>query len=187
MTSTDQKILGNPIPKIVYGFNAGVNYKGFDLNVVVSGVSGLKIVNAFKFVTENESTGHNASTEILKRWRKPGDVAELPRAGQSATGDGNLRPSDWWLENGSYLRLRNVTLGYTLPQGVIEGIGGGKVFKSIRVYAAAQNLLTFTKYKGYDPEVSTQNGGSFIFSRGIDDRQQLPQPRTLLCGLQLGF
>ncbi|MDR6804928.1 TonB-linked SusC/RagA family outer membrane protein [Dyadobacter sp. BE34] len=187
VTSTDQKILGNPIPKIVYGFNAGVNYKGFDLNVVVSGVSGLKIVNAFKFVTENESTGHNASTEILKRWRKPGDVAELPRAGQSATGDGNLRPSDWWLENGSYLRLRNVTLGYTLPKGVIEGIGGGKVFKSIRVYAAAQNLLTFTKYKGYDPEVSTQNGGSFIFSRGIDDRQQLPQPRTLLCGLQLGF
>ncbi|MCF0071727.1 TonB-dependent receptor [Dyadobacter sp. CY261] len=187
VNADDQKILGNPIPKIVYGFNAGVNYKSFDLNVVVSGVSGLKILNAFKFVTENESTGHNASTEILKRWRNPGDVAELPRAGQSATGDGNLRPSDWWLENGAYMRLRNITLGYTLPGRILTNIGGGKVFNNIRVYVAAQNLFTITKYKGYDPEVSTQNGGSYIFSRGIDDRQQLPQPRTLLAGLQLGF
>lgn len=187
VNADDQKILGNPIPKIVYGFNAGVNYKNFDLNVVVSGVSGLKILNAFKFVTENESTGHNASTEILKRWRNPGDVAELPRAGQSATGDGNLRPSDWWLENGSYLRLRNITLGYTVPGSLLSNIGGRKVFSNIRVYVAAQNLFTVTKYKGYDPEVSTQNGGSFIFSRGIDDRLQLPQPRTLLAGLQIGF
>ena len=187
VTSTDMKVLGNPIPKVVYGFNAGANFKNFDLNLVVSGVSGLKLLNAFKFVTVNESTGHNATTDILNRWQKPGDVAELPRAGQSATGDGNLRPSDWWLENGSYLRLRNLTLGYTLPKNVIENIGGGKVFRNIRVYAAAQNLLTITKYTGYDPEVSTQNGGSYIFSRGIDDRTQLPQPRTFLAGLQLGF
>jgi len=187
VTDTDRKILGNPIPKVVYGFNAGLNFKSFDLNLVVSGVSGLKLLNAFKFVTINESTGHNATTDILDRWRKPGDVATLPRAGQSATGDGNLRPSDWWLENGSYMRLRNITLGYTLPQSVISGIGGGKVVNRIRVFVAAQNLLTITKYTGYDPEVSTQNGGSYIFSRGIDDRQQLPQPRTLLAGLQLGF
>lgn len=183
----DRKILGNPIPKVVYGFNAGLNFKNFDLNLVISGVSGLKLVNAFKFVTINESTGHNASTDILDRWRQPGDVATLPRAGQSATGDGNLRPSDWWLENGSYMRLRNLTLGYTLPHGVINSIGNGKVVNRIRIYVAAQNLLTITKYTGYDPEVSTQNGGSYIFSRGIDDRQQLPQPRTFLAGLQLGF
>jgi TonB-linked SusC/RagA family outer membrane protein len=187
VTESDRKILGNPIPKVVYGFNAGLNFKSFDLNLVLSGVSGLKILNAFKFVTINESTGHNASTDILDRWRKPGDVATLPRAGQSATGDANLRPSDWWLENGSYLRVRNLTLGYTLPQGVISNIGRGKVVNRIRIYVAAQNLLTFTKYTGYDPEVSVQDGGSYIFSRGIDDRQQLPQPRTFLCGLQLGF
>ncbi|WP_221389677.1 TonB-dependent receptor [Dyadobacter sp. NIV53] len=187
VTATDQKILGNPIPKIVYGFNVGANYKGFDLNVVASGVSGLKLLNAFKFVTLNESTGHNATTGILNRWRESGDVAELPRAGQSATSDGNLRPSDWWLENGSYLRLRNVTLGYTLPKAMLTSIGNGNVISSIRVYVAAQNLLTITKYTGYDPEVSTQVGGSYIFSRGIDDRQSLPQPRTFLCGLQLGF
>lgn len=185
--SKDQKILGNPIPKIVYGFNAGLNFKNFDLNMVISGVSGLKLLNAFKFVTINESTGHNATTGILNRWRQPGDLAELPRAGQSATGDGNLRPSDWWLENGSYLRMRNVTLGYTIPKTLLGNIGNGHIFSSIRIYVAAQNLFTITKYTGYDPEVSTQSGGSYIFSRGIDDRTNLPQPRTFLGGLQLGF
>ena len=85
------------------------------------------------------------------------------------------------------MRLRNITLGYTLPASILSKTGGRKVFSNIRVYVAAQNLVTITKYKGYDPEVSTQTGGSYIFSRGIDDRQQLPQPRTLLAGLQLGF
>ncbi|MBE9462394.1 SusC/RagA family TonB-linked outer membrane protein [Dyadobacter subterraneus] len=185
--ATDQKIMGNPIPKIVYGFNAGLNYKNFDFNMVVSGVSGLKLLNAFKFVTLNESTGHNATTGILDRWETSGDVAALPRAGQSATGDGNLRPSDWWLENGAYMRLRNITLGYTIPKSLISNIGNGHVFSSIRFYVAAQNLVTITKYTGYDPEVSTQSGGSYIFSRGIDDRANLPQPRTFLGGIQLGF
>ncbi|SDN05563.1 TonB-dependent receptor [Siphonobacter aquaeclarae] len=187
VTPTDMKILGNPIPKVVYGINAGFNFRNFDFNLVLSGVGGLKLVNAFKFVTHNESTGHNASTAILDRWRKSGDIASLPRAGQSATGDGNLRPSDWWLENGDYLRVRNVTLGYSLPQGLLGKIAGGKAVRSVRLFVAGQNLLTFTKYTGYDPEVSTQNGGSYIFSRGIDDRLQLPQPRTLLGGIQLGF
>ncbi|MFT4030835.1 MAG: TonB-dependent receptor [Siphonobacter sp.] len=187
VTSADQKILGNPIPKVVYGFNAGINFKNFDLNLVVSGVAGLKLLNAFKFVTVNESTGHNASTAILNRWRQSGDVAELPRAGQSATGDGNLRPSDWWLESGNYARIRNLTIGYTVPENLLGKLGNGKVVSRVRVFVAAQNLLTITKYTGYDPEISTQNGGSYIFSRGIDDRLQLPQPRTFLGGIQLGF
>ncbi len=185
VTDSDQTVLGNPIPKYLYGFNAGVNYKNFDLNLVISGVGGLKLVNALKFNTLIEATGHNATTDILNRWRAPGDVAALPRAGQSATASGNLRASDWWLENGDYLRLRNITLGYTLPQRIINGIGG-HVFTRIRVYVAAQNLVTITKYSGYDPEISTQNGGNYIFTRGIDDGQ-LPQPRTILAGLQLGF
>jgi TonB-linked SusC/RagA family outer membrane protein len=185
VTDSDQAVLGNPIPKFVYGFNAGLVYKNFDLNLVFSGVAGLKIVNALKFNTEIEATGHNATTAILNRWKQPGDVAALPRAGQSATASGNLRASDWWLENGDYLRLRNITLGYTLPQRFLNNMGT-HVFTRVRIYLAAQNLLTFTKYTGYDPEISTQTGGNYIFTRGIDDGQ-LPQPRTLLAGLQLGF
>ncbi|GAA4446924.1 TonB-dependent receptor [Ravibacter arvi] len=187
VTATDREILGNPIPRFLFGFNAGFNYRSFDFNLVLSGVAGLHLLNAFKFVTHNEATGHNTSTAMLDRWRQPGDNASLPRAGQSATGDGNLRPSDWWLENGSYARLRNITLGYSFPKSMLSSIGNGKVFSTLRIYVAAQNLFTITNYSGYDPEVSTQNDGNYIFSRGIDDRQQLPQPRTFLGGLQIGF
>lgn len=185
VNSKDQEILGNPIPKFVYGFNAGINYKNFDLNLVVSGVSGLKLLNAMKFSTLIMATGHNATTGILDRWKQDGDVAALPRVGQNANASGNLRASDWWLEDGSYLRLRNITLGYTIPTSALNNVANG-TFKNIRIYVAAQNLVTITKYTGYDPEIFAQNGGSFLFARGIDDGQ-LPQPRTFLAGIQLGF
>ncbi|HMH32864.1 MAG TPA: SusC/RagA family TonB-linked outer membrane protein, partial [Puia sp.] len=185
VSDSDQVVLGNPIPKFVYGFNAGINYKNFDFNLVISGVAGLKILNAMKFTTLMQATGHNATTGILNRWKNPGDVAAVPRAGQNANASGNLRASDWWLENGDYLRIRNLTIGYSLSRHVLQTLGGN-VFTRIRIYIAAQNLLTITKYSGYDPEVSTQNGGNYIFTRGIDDGQ-LPQPRTFLAGLQLGF
>ncbi len=185
VTAADQEILGNPIPKIIYGFNAGVNYKNFDLNIVLSGVSGLKLVNATRFNTLAMATGHNATTGILNRWRQEGDNAALPRLGQNANASGNLRASDWWLEDGSYARLRNITLGYTIPPVKLTNVVAG-AFKSIRVYVAAQNLVTITKYTGYDPEVSVQDGASYIFNRGIDDGQ-IPQPRTFLAGIQLGF
>ncbi len=185
VTAADQEILGNPIPKVVYGFNAGVNYRNFDLNIVLSGVSGLKLVNATRFNTLVMATGHNATTGILDRWRQEGDAASLPRLGQSANSSGNLRASDWWLEDGSYARLRNITLGYTIPPNRLANMANG-AFKSIRVYMAAQNLITITKYTGYDPEVSVQQGASYIFNRGIDDGQ-IPQPRTFLAGIQLGF
>ncbi|MDB5120110.1 MAG: TonB-dependent receptor plug [Sphingobacteriales bacterium] len=182
VTSADQEVLGSPMPKIVYGFNAGLNFKTFDLNLVISGISDMKLLNATKLQTQIVQTRHNASTAILDRWRQPGDVASLPRAGQNATSSGNLRASDWWLEDGSYLRLRNITLGYTLPESMLNRMAG-KVFGKVRVYMAAENLLTITNYSGYDPEVS---GANFIFDRGID-RGQVPQSRVFLAGIELGF
>lgn len=188
----DQKMLGSAIPKFIYGFNAGATYKNFDLNIVISGVQGVQLVNSLKFSTENASTGHNASTAILNRWRNPGDIAALPRAGQNVTATGNLRPSDFFVENGAYLRARNITLGYTFTKTALKAFSGN-VLSNLRVYVAAQNLFTITGYKGYDPEISTQtnggvNGGAsdYIFNRGIDDGQ-IPQPRTFLAGVQVGF
>ncbi|UPK67821.1 SusC/RagA family TonB-linked outer membrane protein [Chitinophaga filiformis] len=181
VTAKDQEILGNAIPKYIYGINAGITYKSFDLNLVLSGISGLKLLNGLKLNTSFMSTGHNAGTDILDRWRKPGDVAALPRIGQNVTGNGNLRPSDWWLEDGSYLRLRNITIGYNTPAAILNNVTGGAV-KSLRIYVAAQNLLTLTRYTGYDPEVA----GDYLFARGID-QGQVPQPRTFLAGIQLGF
>ncbi|MCK7554878.1 SusC/RagA family TonB-linked outer membrane protein [Chitinophaga sedimenti] len=181
VTDKDQQVLGSPIPKYVYGINGNLEYKGFDLNLVISGVSGVELINGMKFHTHIIATGHNASTAILDRWRQPGDVASVPRAGQNATGAGNLRPSDWWVEDGSYMRLRNLTLGYRLPKTI-----GNGVLRNARVYVAAQNLFTITNYSGFDPEIGAMPGGDFLFSRGID-LGALPQPRTFLAGIEIGF
>lgn len=181
VTAKDQEILGNAVPKYVYGINAGITYKNFDLNLVLSGVSGSKLLNGLKLYTSFMSTGHNAGTDILNRWRKPGDVAALPRIGQNVTGNGNLRPSDWWLEDGSYLRLRNITIGYSTPGSMLSKATKGTI-QSLRIYIAVQNLMTLTHYTGYDPEVA----GDYLFARGID-QGQVPQPRTFMAGIQLGF
>jgi hypothetical protein len=183
--SKDQEILGNPIPKFIYGFNAGINYKRFDFNLVVSGLAGLKLVNSTKYYTESVTEAHNTTTAVLNRWRQPGDVAPLPRAGQNAS---NLRPSDFYIEDGAYLRVRNLTVGYTFSESALASFSKN-VINSLRLYVAAQNLITITGYSGYDPEVSTQNAGdgdAFIFRRGIDTGQ-IPQPKTFLAGVQLQF
>jgi TonB-linked SusC/RagA family outer membrane protein len=183
--SKDQEILGNPIPKYIYGVNAGVNFKRFDLNLVISGLAGLKLVNSTKYYTESITEAHNTTTALLNRWRQPGDVAALPRAGQNAS---NLRPSDFYIEDGAYLRVRNLTVGYTFPESALASFSNN-VIRNLRLYVAAQNLLTLTGYEGYDPEVSTQNAGdgdAYIFRRGIDTGQ-IPQPKTFLAGVQLQF
>jgi len=182
----DQTVLGSAIPKFIYGINLGATYHNFDLNVVLTGEQGVQIANSLNFYLDNASTGHNASTALLNRWEKSGDVAECPRAGQDETASGNLRPSDFFIENGSYLKLRNITLGYTFNNSTLKSFSGN-VLSKLRIYVAAENLLTITGYKGYDPEISTQSSsGDYIFSRGIDDGQ-VPNPRTFLVGIQAGF
>ncbi|HZX57845.1 MAG TPA: SusC/RagA family TonB-linked outer membrane protein, partial [Mucilaginibacter sp.] len=187
--SKDQQLLGSGIPKFIYGINLGATYHNFDLNVVLSGVQGVQIGNSLKFYTEFAATGHNATTAILNRWEKPGDNAALPRAGQNDNGSGNLRPSDFFIDNGAYLRARNITLGYTFNKATLQSFSGN-VLSRLRVYIAAENLFTITGYKGYDPELSTVNGDNnsndTIFNRNIDNGA-VPQPRTFLFGIQAGF
>lgn len=185
----DQQVLGSSIPKFMYGINLGGTYHNFDLNVVLSGVQGVQIGNSLASTLDFAATGHNASTAILNRWEQPGDNAALPRAGQDDSGSGNLRPSDYFIQNGAYLSARNVTLGYTFTKATLQSFSG-KVLSSLRIYVAAENLFIITGYKGYDPELSTVNGDNnaydTIFNRGIDNGQ-IPQPRTFLFGIQAGF
>jgi len=183
--SKDQEILGSPIPKYMYGFNAGASYKNFDFNLVLSGLAGVDIANSTKYYTQSITESHNTTTALLNRWRNPGDIAALPRAGQNAS---NLRPSDFYIEDGSYLRLRNVTVGYSIAAQSLKNLTHN-VVSGLRVYVAAQNLLTVTNYSGYDPEISTQAGATgdpYIFRRGIDVGQ-LPQARTFIAGVQFQF
>lgn len=179
----DQTFLGSPIPNFTYGFNLGGNYKDFDFNFFFSGVSGNKIAAAYKYYTNGLFiSNYNMEQEALGRWTGPGTSNTLPRLIASDPNN-NARPSSFYLESGAYLRLQNVTLGYTLPKGLLDK---GKI-KSLRFYFSAQNLFTFTKYKGYDPEVGTEYAGSGgTLDLGIDNAMY-PQTRTLSFGANLSF
>jgi TonB-dependent starch-binding outer membrane protein SusC len=180
----DQTYLGSPIPSWTFGGNLNAAYKGFDLMVSLQGVAGVQLFNALKYWTEGTTRPFNSSSVLLNRWRKEGDVTDIPRAGQNTNGNLNLRPSTRYVESGAYTRVRNVTVGYRLPVALLNKVTSNTL-SNVRIYATAQNLFTFTGYTGYDPEVSATNN-QFLFERGIDFGQY-PQPRTFLFGLQVGF
>jgi TonB-linked SusC/RagA family outer membrane protein len=179
----DQTFLGSPIPKLTYGFNIGASYKNFDLNAYFSGVYGNKIAAAYEYYTYGFFvSNYNMQTDALGRWTGPGTSNFLPRLIASDPNN-NSRLSSFYLQSGSYLRLQNVTLGYTFPRPLLSKIG----VKSVRLYFSGQNLLTFTKYKGYDPEVGTGvNGNGGTLDLGVD-QGIYPQSRTITAGANLSF
>ncbi|WP_460613225.1 SusC/RagA family TonB-linked outer membrane protein [Hymenobacter seoulensis] len=173
INASDRTFIGNPNPDFTYGINNTVTWGGFDLNMFLQGSQGNDIYNQNRYILESPLYGNSSgSTRVLGRWTGPGTSNDVPRA---IAGDPNqnLRVSSYFLEDGSYLRIKTLTLGYTLPQGLLDRVAA----KQLRVYASAQNLLTLTKYTGYDPEVG---------SRGVD-LGVYPQPRVFLVGLNLGF
>ncbi|WP_055562233.1 SusC/RagA family TonB-linked outer membrane protein [Hymenobacter sp. AT01-02] len=173
INALDRKFIGNPNPDFTYGLNNTLTWGGFDLNVFVQGSQGNDIYNQNRYILESPLYGNSSgSTRVLGRWTGPGTSNDVPRA---IAGDPNqnLRVSSYFLEDGSYLRVKTLTLGYALPAGLTERIAA----KQLRVYVSAQNLLTLTKYTGYDPEVG---------SRGVD-LGIYPQPRVFLAGLNIGF
>jgi len=185
ITDLDQTFLGSAIPVWTYGGSVNLSYKALDLSMGLAGIADSKIYNALRYWTEGTTRPFNSSTAVLNAWKKDGDITDMPRSGQNTPS--NLRASDRFLENGSYMRLRNLTLGFSIPKTILSSTTG-RVFSSFRVYVTAMNLLTLTNYKGYDPEVSASvnDAKSFIFTKGVDTGQY-PQPRTFLLGLQVGF
>ncbi|MBD2716364.1 TonB-dependent receptor [Microvirga sp. STR05] len=173
INAADRTYIGNPNPDFTYGVNNTLSWQGFDLNVFVQGSQGNDIYNQNRYILESALYGNsNGSTRVLGRWTGPGTSNDVPRA---IAGDpnNNLRVSSYYLEDGSYLRIKTLTLGYTLPKSVQERLAA----KQLRVYVSAQNLLTLTEYTGFDPEVG---------SRGVD-LGVYPQPRVFLAGLNIGF
>jgi TonB-linked SusC/RagA family outer membrane protein len=174
----DRQIIGHALPKFTGGFNNTVSYKNLDLSVLMTFSYGNDILNGTRYSSESAS-GFTGSTKLLNRWRNEGDVTDVPRA-NSVDPAGNRRFSNRWLEDGSYLRAKNVTLGYTMPKGLLRSAS----VKTCRIYATAQNLFTLTKYTGYDPEASSFN--SAVTEIGID-QGTYPQYRALILGLSVGF
>lgn len=182
----DRQFLGSFIPKVTYALNLGANYKNFDLSVFFQGVSGNKIYNATRAITEGMIRFFNAGTQVLDAWTPDHTNTNIPRA-ISSDPNQNARPSTRFLESGSYLRLKNLMLGYTIPVRSLQTISKGTI-KNIRIYVSAQNILTFTKYTGYDPEVGNRapNAANGSLTNGIDFAVY-PQPKAIQVGIQAGF
>jgi TonB dependent receptor. len=177
----DQTFLGSPIPKFTYGFNLSAKYKEFDFAAFFNGVAGNKVLSAYQYYTQGFFiSNYNLEKETLNRWTAEGTSNKIPRLTASDPNN-NSRVSDYYLQSGSFLRLQNVTLGYTFKSEVI------KALKNLRVYVSAQNLLTFTKYTGYDPEVGQQySGAGGTLDIGIDNGNY-PQSRTISAGVNVSF
>ncbi|UKT65952.1 TonB-dependent receptor [Pedobacter mucosus] len=174
----DRTIIGHALPKFTGGFSNSLKYKSFDFNILMTFSYGNDILNGTRYAAES-ATGFNGSLILLNRWRSEGDITDIPRASYSDPA-GNKRFSNRWLEDGSYLRAKSVTIGYQLPNAFLAK---AKV-KSCRIYATGQNLFTFTKYTGYDPEASSFN--SRVTEIGID-QGTYPQYRAYTLGLNVGF
>ena len=181
--NSDRQFLGSFIPKTSYALNLGANYKNFDLSIFLQGVSGNKIFNATRVITEGMVRFFNAGTQVLNAWTPSNTNTDIPRA-ISSDPNQNARPSTRFLENGSYLRLKNIMLGYIIPASTLQSLTKG-VVKNFRVYVSAQNILTFTKYSGFDPEVGNRTPGSSL-TNGIDFAVY-PQPKAYQFGIQVGF
>jgi TonB-linked SusC/RagA family outer membrane protein len=180
--ANDRTYLGSFLPKFTYGFNLSANYKGFDATMFFQGVQGNKIFNGTRVLTEGMLRLFNSGTAVLNAWTPTNTSTDVPRAVNSDP-NGNARTSNRFIENGSYLRLKNLSIGYSFPAATLQK-WTGNVLGNLRIYVASQNLITITKYKGYDPEIGIRTNTSL--TQGID-YGQFPQARTFSVGLQAGF
>jgi hypothetical protein len=180
INADDRGIIGNNQPDFIYGLTNNFNYKGFDLSVSIQGTKGGEILNLSRRFFENLEGNQNQLTTVLNRWRSesnPGDGV-TPRANARTTGLNNA-VSSRWVEDASYLRIQNLTLGYRLPAPTISRAK----LQQVRVYVSAQNLYTFTDYLGYNPEVSNYEGA---LTGGVD-YGSFPLARTFSVGINIGF
>ncbi|HND87285.1 MAG TPA: hypothetical protein PK971_03100, partial [Saprospiraceae bacterium] len=175
ITNADQTYIGNPTPAFTYGATLDFEYRGFDLGFFLQGSQGNDIYNAtvrydFNYV--------NRPVSVLNRWTGEGSSSTEPRVNLLDPNQ-NARVSDRFVEDGSYLRLKNVQLGYALPKSLLSKIR----MQKFRLYVSAQNLFTFTRYSGMDPEIGAYGGP---LSAGVD-RGFYPQSRVLLGGVNVTF
>jgi TonB-linked SusC/RagA family outer membrane protein len=171
----DQTYIGNPTPDFAYGVTGDLEWKGFELHAFFQGTSGNDIYNNtvrydFNYV--------NRPSSVLNRWTGPGTSDSEPRVNLSDPNQ-NARVSDRFIEDGSYLRLKSLQLAYNFPSAWLQKMH----IEKFKIYVTGQNLLTFTKYSGYDPEIGSVGGSLEL---GID-RGFYPQARTVIGGVSLTF
>lgn len=172
ITDDDKTFIGNPLPKYTFGFTINLDYKNFDLLIFTQGALGNQI---FQGLRRLDISTANYQTSALGRWTGEGSTNSYPMISSVDDNKNFTRPSNFYLENGDYWRFKTIQFGYTLPSDVVAKGGLSKA----RLYLTGENLLTFTKYSGYDPEI----GGGVL---GID-KGYYPQARTVMLGVNLQF
>lgn len=176
ITADDKVVLGDAIPDFSYGINIDLNWKDFDLTMFFNGVAGNKIFNATRY-NNYFNYSRNKPIDVLEgSWTPTNTTTSLPIAKVQNYEGGNSLPSEFYIEDGSYFRLKNVQLGYTLPLSISEKAG----IDTFRIYVGVQNAFVLTKYSGYDPEVSS----NALFSRGVDSNSY-PNARTYTIGVNI--
>ena len=163
-----------------------LSYKGFDFNLLLQGITGSQLFHANK-ITNYQMKYYNGNgiingvKDILNHWTPGSGISDQPGLKYTDANGNYANASSFYVENGDYLRVRNVVLGYNLPQALIRTVTHN-AFKSLRLYVTAQNLFTFTKYSGFDPEVGSVNPLNAGIDTGI-----YPLPRTLTGGINIVF
>ncbi|WP_460912992.1 SusC/RagA family TonB-linked outer membrane protein [Spirosoma areae] len=180
ITADDKTFLGNNQPNFIFGFSNDFSYKGFDLNIQLTGSQGAKLFSFFNRMVGIYHGDRNGLVKLNNRWRSETELGsgDILRANRDPKGL-QKEPSSYWVEDGSFMRIRNVSLGYSFDSGIAKYLR----VKGLRIYVTGQNLYTFTKYPGYDPETSSEGGG---LSRG-GDYLGYPSARTLIAGLNVTF
>lgn len=174
ITASDKTYIGDPNPLFTYGLTNSFSYKGFNLNLFIQGSVGNDVFNASKGDTQGMYDLKNQSTEVLRRWRTPGQVTDIPKAGF------NLQPSSFFVEDGSYLRLKDVTLSYNFRGNLLTRAG----ITRLQPYFTASNLFTVTNYSGMDPEVNEWGNSGAV--QGID-WGTYPHSKTFVFGVNVEF
>ena len=167
----DRTNIGNSNPTFTYGLNNTFTYKNFELTVFIQGSSGNKVLNFTRWYTEGGVSNGNYSNDVIGRWTAPGTSNKMPRLALNDP-NGNNRVSDRFVEDASYLRVKNMRLAYNIPARWTNYLK----IKRTQLYASCQNLVTITNYSGFDPEVG--NGVDYGF---------YPQARTFLAGITVDF
>jgi TonB-linked SusC/RagA family outer membrane protein len=179
ITSEDRTIVGNPHPDFIAGLTNNFGYKGFDLLVFLQASYGNDVFNGSRLFLESLQGGDNQLEVVVNRWQQPGDITDIPRATTDpVAASQNKRVSSRFIEDGSYLRFKNVTLGYTIDENAFKK----GMFKSVRVYLSAQNLFTFTNYSGLDPEVNYRGDDNAVIGT---DFFTYPQAQTFTLGVNI--
>ena len=181
LTINDQTFIGSPIPDFEYGLNMNGSYKGFDLSLFFQGVAGNQIWNGRKFEGVFAQNGNKLAI-VNNAWTPQNTDTDIPRPTSVDPGV-NRRESEFYVEDGSYFRLRNMSFGYTLPTAVVESIGLSKT----RLYMNMENVFVIDSYSGFFPEIGRNiSRGGGLFNRGVDENTY-PVPRTFILGVQVNF